>query len=249
MKRGSWMHRLALLGALAAIGSCGARTARPDPDPGEGSTRHKAVNPLVQDEQGEADGMRLEGELGTLDEEQAQAGLAGSLQALSACFSKQVLREPYLGGELTLHYRVARDGSVKHVRVARSSLGSLAVERCVAARAAKAHFARPRGGEAELDYPLRFQGRAPAQSWDPGMVSKELQGHVEDLLAGADGKALTAPAGLVLTFYVNTRGKVVSAGMTADDGVPDDFADQLAENLKRLSFVAAAGYAKVTYTW
>jgi hypothetical protein len=249
MHRGSWQHWLALLGALAVIGGCGARAAKPDPDPGEGSSRHRAVNPLAHDEQGEADGMQVEGELGTLDEEQAQAGLAGSLQALAACFNKQVLREPYLGGELTLHYRVARDGSVKHVRAAKSSLGSLAVERCVVARAGKAHFARPHGGEAELDYPLRFQGRTPAQSWDSGMVSKEIQAHVEQLLAGASGKTLTAPAGLVLTFYVNARGKVVSTGMTADDAVPDDFADQLSENLKRLSFEAAGGYAKVTYTW
>jgi hypothetical protein len=82
------------------------------------------------------------------------------------------------------------------------------------------------------------------------MVKQEIQGHIEQLLAGrGKGGKLAPPAGLVLTFYVNARGKVVSAGMTAEDAVPDDFADQLAENLKRLSFEAAPGYAKVSYTW
>jgi len=54
----------------------------------------------------------------------------------------------------------------------------------------------------------------------------------------------------VVTFYVDVRGKVVSAGLAADNAVPVDFADRFVQNLKQLSFEAASGgYAKVSYTW
>jgi len=242
-----------LVPCAAWLLGCSAPAPKPAPQPPSvQSSRHQAVNPLLGDDDASGDGMQVEGTLGTLDEEQIQGGLASRARALAACFQRQVMREPYLGGELTLFFRVARDGATKRVHLSQSSVGSLAVERCALESVRLTTFGRPRGGEAEFSYPLKFQGRLSALSWDPAMVKKEILDHVEQLLAGPSGgdPPLRAPASLVVTFYVDPRGKVVSAGMTAEDVVSPAFADRFVENLKHLTFEAASsGYAKVSYPW
>jgi len=119
----SWL--LGSLGSCLVLCACGSPAAKPDPGP---NGKHRG-NPLATDEDADKDGLQVEGTLGTLDEDAIQTGLAGRLGVLGSCFSKQMLKEPYLGGELKLHFRVARDGSVKSVRLGQSTVGSLAVER------------------------------------------------------------------------------------------------------------------------
>lgn len=244
--------RSALPAALALLlAACSSPPLKPDPEPARGgSSKHKMVDPLAASSDDEGDGLQVEGVLGTIDDEAVQAGLKPRLPAAGACFQRCVQHQPYVGGKLTLVFRVSRQGTVKKVKLGQSSLGSAGVERCILRGFADLRFARPKGGEAEFVYPLSFQSRIQSLSWNPGMVKDEILKRVEQLLLDDGGKPMTAPAGLTLTLYIDGKGRVVSAGMTAEDVVDEAFADRLVTNLKQLKFVAPDnGYAKVTYTW
>lgn len=211
-------------------------------------SQHRAVNPLADDEENN-DGMQVEGTLGTLDEEAIQSGMAPRLREIAGCFDNLVGQAPYLGGQVSLQLRVGRDGTARRVKLTESSLGSLTAERCILKAARGARFGRPRGGEAEVTFPLTFTGRIAPVIWNEGMVKDGLLAHVEELLADG-GRPLRAPQGLVITFYVDPGGRVVSAGMIAEEPIDEKFADRLVENLKKLKLTQpSGGYAKVTYPW
>lgn len=243
-------------GWIAALGAlCAACSTAPPPQPEAPpprEPRHKMVNPL-EDPADVDDGMEVQGMLGTLDQDAIQAGLSPRLPRVTRCFDERLRRQPYLCGEVALRFRVARDGSIKQVGIARSTLGSFEAERCILAAVRGARFERPRGGEAEFQYPLSFQGRLNVYGWESGMVSRELQEHSEQLLSVKRGRStivLDAPRGLELTFYVDRRGKAISVGMTAEEAIEEAFALPFIDNLKQLKFVAPQGrYAKVTYRW
>jgi hypothetical protein len=238
-------YGLAMLAAAAACSSAPAPAPRP-------ASRTRARPPAAKRAKVDSkqDGLRVEGTLGSLSDAAIQAGLGGRLQAIGDCHDARVRTEPYLGGKLVLHFRVARDGSVARMHIAENALGSLAVERCVTTAVAGVRFARPSGGEAEFSYPLAFQARVTPLEWSSGMVSDELGARVEQLLDDGKGGTLAAPAGLVLTIYVDVKGRVVSAGLAAEAAIEPAFADRFVANLKRLKLVApSGGYARVSYTW
>ena len=243
----SSLLRTASLSLLLQSACASAPTAKPPPPPTKSSP---ASAPAQAGDDGDDDGMKVEGTLGTLEEEAIQAGLAPRLQAISACFEERAKQEPYLAGKLTLHYRVGRDGGVVRMHLSESTLGSMAVERCILKAATGVRFRAPRGGEAEFSYPLTFQGRMKTLDWNAGTVKDELLGAVSSLLDDGQGGVLTAPAGLVLTFYIDVRGRAASAGMIADGPIDQAFADRFVTNLKKLKFVSPSGsYAKVSYAW
>jgi hypothetical protein len=235
---------------LLLLAGCSSPAPKPDPrPPDEGRQNHKMVNPLAPPTDDDPDGMQVEGVLGTIDEASIQRGVSPRLAAASACFKGRTHRQPYLGGKLTLHFRVGRNGATKKVKIAENGLGCLEVERCILDAFGRATFGRPKGGEAEFTYPLIFPSRLPTLSWESGMVKDEMLKRVDELLRGSNGKLLTAPAGLAVTFYVGPKGRVASAGLMAEDVVDEAFGDRFVENLKQLKFIQPHGYAKVTYTW
>lgn len=241
-----------LILTLAALPvACGSPPPEPKAAPAAGS-EHKMVNPLADDDD-IGDGLKVEGVLGNLEQNAIQAGLDRVLPAVAACFQAKARRQPYLGGEMQLQYRVARDGTIKKMTVLRSSLGALEVERCVVDAAKKAAFAKPRGGEAEFTYPLTFQGRVAPEIWEAGAVADEIEENREKLTIITEGRkstALVVPQGLVVTFYVNGRGKAVSVGMIADEEIDEEFAGHFVAELKKIKFVEPGSqYAKVTITW
>jgi hypothetical protein len=234
--------------ALLLLGGCSSPPAKPDPEP-RVESKHKMINPVAPVEE-EKDDLKVEGTLGTIEEEAIHASLDPRLRQVNGGFQKKTQREPYLSGKLVLHFRVTRTGTVKRARIAESTLGSVSVERCILGELRGVTFARPKGGEAEFSYPLVFQGRIAALQWESGMVKDEILSHLDDLLKGPQDATLTAPKGLVITFYLDQKGKVVSVGLSADEVIEDSFADPFVENLKRVKFVEPAGaYAKVSYPW
>lgn len=237
--------------ALVVLGACSTAPAKPDPGP-QVESNHKMVNPLDLDDDGK-DGMQVEGALGTMDQSAVQAGMSRPMLEITSCFDSRQRNQPYLGGRANLQFRVSREGKVKTVRLQESDLGSLELERCIVAAARGASFERPRGGEAEFGFSVEFQGRIQPVPWDPGMVRNELDENREKLTTIKQGRkteSLVAPSGLTVTMYVNGRGKVVSAGMTAIEEIDDEFATHFVEVLREIKLEQPQGpYAKVTFTW
>jgi len=211
------------------------------------------VNPLDLDSEEDGDGMKIEGALGTIEEEAIQTGLQPRMMAITDCFQKMVAREPFLGGKVTFKFRVAKDGKTKELRIIENTLGSWETEQCIYKSLDDVVFSRPHGGEAEFTYPLSFKGRVEPTIYDESAVKDDVLKHVEELLwVKKDGgeKQLVAPAGLVLTFYLDQEGHVLSAGLAAEGAVDEEFGVSFIENLKKIQFFKThSPYAKVTYSW
>ncbi len=238
--------------SLLCLAHCAAPAPKPAaPIPTE--SEHQMVNPLVPDEDDDPDGMQVEGTLGTLDQRSIQAGLTPSLERVTACFTDGSRGKHYLGGEVELQFRISRQGTIKKLRMIRSSLGAYSIERCILDQMKSLTFAKPFGGEAEFTYPLMFQGRVQPVVWDMGMVKEEILNHIDTLLLAQEGpkpQMLVAPAGLVITFYVSSQGRVLSAGLTADEEVDELFADRFIHNLKQIKFIEPQSqFGKVSYRW
>ncbi|MCA9673277.1 MAG: AgmX/PglI C-terminal domain-containing protein [Myxococcales bacterium] len=269
------------------VGAVGCGSEKPKPEPKSTyKAPHKMVNPLKRDDDDDKK-LKVSGILGSLDQEAIQRGMRKRLVQAAACYRQRAGAQPYLSGEVTFKFRVARDGTVKRVAIEESSLGSFEVEQCMIGELKQVVFERPHGGEAEFTYPLRFPGRLGVEDWTAEQVKEELEKFRPAIVGKAsfavlrckhtkkrkarkrcwrrirrarkrrrklrikvERKELTAPQGLVLTFYVNGKGNVVEAGLVASEDITRDFAEAFIKNLKRVKFPAARSrYARVKYTW
>jgi len=122
----------------------------------------KALASLMarEEKKGEGDGKEMEllGAMGTLDQFAIDKGLRVPLKKALDCLNKRLDDEPYLGGALQFQFRVAKDGSVRWLKLLGSNLGSLSTERCIQAAFVAAKFKAPAGGEAEFSLPLDLGG-------------------------------------------------------------------------------------------
>lgn len=149
-----------------------------------------------------------EGLLGAIDEEEVQRVFDKRQQQLLHCYSAALEDIEELSGDLEISVRVAESGKVSTVFLTRSSLGSSVVEDCVVRRVSSFSFPRPKGGPAELTYPLElFSGmqEPPEISSDAFEAIREQYQQDIDRCQGAHSK-------VTLTFYIDAGGKVISAG-------------------------------------
>ena len=194
------------------------------------------------------DGMRVGGDgiLGSIDEDLVSRTLQPRLEEFSGCFNKHK-KLHYVGGTITLKYRVARDGSVKKIGYA-SDLGSWDVERCVLDVAKTVGFPRPKGGEAEFEYPAAFRPKQRHQVWDSDRISADVHRHERQLRACAG-----APKSYALTFYIGAGGKTTSVGFSSPDPWGNGmgaFAECVVEKARGWRFTDPLGeITKATYTF
>jgi hypothetical protein len=168
-----------------------------------------------------AQDFEVEGTLGTLDDASVQLAVQKHAAAIEACFKEQAAGKRYLGGALSLRLRVARDGSVKSA-AARSDVGSWDVERCLVKLARTMRFARPRGGEAEVELPLEFPARTQVATADGAELDARL-----GALAACQG----GPPEVQVTAYVGPGGKITSAGFSAEAALSEGWGDCAARKL------------------
>jgi TonB family protein len=185
-----------------------------------------------------------DGLLGTIDEEVVARALQPRLGEFGGCLNSR-RRLGYVGGTITLKYRVNRDGTVKKVSYA-SDVGAWAVERCVLAIAKQVQFPRPKGGEAEFEYPTVFRPRQHYRVWDEERISADIHRQSKELRACAG-----APRGYALTFYIGAGGKTTSVGFSSqepfDAGI-EAFAECVIERAMAWHFIDPLGeVTKATY--
>lgn len=79
------------------------------------------------------------------------------LETFRFCYQRELSRSPELAGKVTVQFVIAPDGSVSRSSVKSSSLGSAAVESCLADRMRRLSFPAPRGGGIVMvSYPFIF---------------------------------------------------------------------------------------------
>jgi hypothetical protein len=216
-----------LAAAPLALSGCGGGdkpVAAPEPVEDTGGRRRAPPD----DDDDRDDGVEIEGLRGHLERGEIEAGVSPHHDDLSRCFTARVGKRRFLGGQVELKWRVARDGSVKQVAVTSSDLGAWEVEKCLLEVGRSMRFAKPTGGEAEFSLPLDFPARGGVLPWDGDRAAIEVEKHLADLAQCADsgaGATAVAPGEVAVTLYVGTRGQVQSAGFAAEAPLDDSWAD------------------------
>ncbi len=222
-----WGHVSILLGILVACGGGGQKRAE-EPQ-GERLRTRVPIEPDDGDDSG-ADDVQVEGLMGHIDRHDIQPVIERSWDRVQSCYSGGIGKKRYVGGLVELKFRVARDGTVKRVHVARGTLGSWPVEKCVLELARAMSFPKPKGGEAEFSFPIDFPSRGRTIAMDDARVSTELPPKLAKLTKCSEDAAdaeQPVPGRIDVTLYVGPGGAVTSAGFATEDSedIPDAWAD------------------------
>lgn len=230
--------------AWMLLAACGGSAPPPEP-PKEPAPRPTRV--VVEDETEEPeDGVTFVASRGRMDPARIEAGIAPHTTALSECYTTSVGRRRWLGGQVTIHWEIAKDGTVTAVKLSESTLGAWPIEKCLLEIARTATFEPPKGGDADFSIPLDFSSKGRVTTWDDDMALRAVGGQLAGLdacVAGAarpatkNGKTkkkqqppvepppelpATPPDDVTVTVYVGPQGKAQSVGFSSPKSVLTD---------------------------
>ena len=95
--------------------------------------------------------------LGALDKSLIDAVIKRHMNQIRYCYQRELTRDPSLGGKITIKFVIAKDGSVSRASIKTSTMGSSAVENCIAGRFRRFQFPEPKGGGIVIvSYPFIF---------------------------------------------------------------------------------------------
>lgn len=95
--------------------------------------------------------------IGSLDKEVIRRVIQQHQAEVRLCYERELLKTPGMGSKVSVRMEIGPDGSVRSAVIDRSTLGSPAVEACVAARARSWRFPAPSGGgNVVVTYPFSF---------------------------------------------------------------------------------------------
>lgn len=229
--------------ALAVVGAapgCGGGAAATDTT----TTTERASEEPREDERD--DGSQITGLMGTIRQDQVQNTLEPRMDAFMQCFQQRLTAVQFLGGEITLSFRIHTDGTVMWVYPSRSTLGDRDVETCAMTVASRAHFPRPRGGEAEFSWGFALD--PPSDVRAPVSLAS---GGVEALVASS-GSAVRGQCGAGryhVTAYVAPGGAPLAVGVATDSSDSGPNLDCVATAVRSWQFPDPGSYAgKVSFT-
>ena len=221
---------LALFALLAACGGSQASTEAPESEErASGGEREEAQ-----------DSLSISGLRGTLSQDEVQRALEPRMPKFARCVQKRAGELEWLSGSMEFSFLVAEDGTVKSVFPTRSSMGDRDTERCAVEVARATRFPQPHGGEAEFNWsfevPLDSEVREPI-AWGDAEASA---------VVGEHGREVTDACGAHeygITAYVDTEGKVVSAGAASAKEASAEQLDCVVEAVRAWSFASPGSYA------
>lgn len=199
------------------MAACGGATASQEATVGE-----PVAEPASGGEQAakkERPEEEITGLLGTLSQGSIQRGIEPRMRRFFECFTDRYGEIDVLGGRFEMSFRVRRDGSVRWVFPATSTIGDRDTERCLLNVASTIRFDRPFGGEAEFTYPLELEPPEdvrPPVDWDAQKVARAVAKQKKDVLnqCRPTGKRREA---FFITLYVAPGGTILAAGGAVAD--------------------------------
>ncbi len=236
--RASWAISC-VAGLALAISGCGGGTEAADTT----TTPETSTRPREEERD---DGSQITGLMGTIRQDQVRNTLEPRMDAFMHCFEQRLPAVRFLGGEIRLSFRINTDGTVLWVYPSRSTLGDRDVEACAMSVASRAHFPRPRGGEAEFSWGFALD--------PPGDVRAPVSlasGGVDSLVAtaGAAVRGQCGPGRYQITAYVSPGGTPLSVGVAADSSDAGANLDCVVTAVRAWRFPDPGSYAgKVSFT-
>lgn len=95
--------------------------------------------------------------IGGIDPAQIDKVIKANLAKFRYCYQRQLQRDPTLRGKVVNRFTIAQDGTVSSTSTKASSVGSPAVDSCIASTMSRLQFPKPRGGGiAIVSYPFTF---------------------------------------------------------------------------------------------
>ena len=222
---------------VLALAGCGGS----EPAPKDASVKEQAP----KTEQGP--GIVASAEIGGMNEEAVDAAFNSSVKGLQRCLDAGAKRVEFLGGSVSFFLKIDATGKVSNAHLEHSTLGNRTTERCMLDALAAKSWPKPVGGQHGLarksfSFDPPNDVREPI-TWDdhdaaPGL--KKISADVDKCKQGHAG-AFEA------TLYVDTSGKVLSAGATPPDEEGESAVDCLVGVLESASFPSPGSWpAKVT---
>jgi len=204
--------------AVAASAACGGK-----PKPAAPAEPPQKTRVVVEDEEQE-DGITFTNSRGRMDPAAVEAGLAPYKQGLVDCYMSRVGKRRWLGGKVTIHWEIQRDGTVTAVKLSENTLGAWPIEKCLLELARAATFDKPKNGDADFSIPLEFQHTGGVEDWEEDRTLRAVGGQTATLDACDKAKGLKGPppTDVTITVYVGAGGKAQSVGFASAASVIED---------------------------
>lgn len=241
VNRGALAGVLLVLSTLAC--SSGQPQTRPDDIPTGGPRPGYRPGQLaIGDDEGSAnDGMKIESEHGTLDQQEIDAVMDRHVRQLVACYERAGDARRYAAGDVVLRFLIAPTGAVNDVLVIENSLGNYPVERCLVVEGRKIPFPRPGGSkDADFEYALKFRstGEVAVVDWDADALNKDVAAQMASLsscgaLGGVEVRAVA---------YIEPTGAVASVGLLSQDRLDVMAAMCVVEQIRKWRLPGDAGH-------
>lgn len=187
------------------------------------------------------DEMKVEGTLGSLEQSQVEAGFKSKQDAINGCYQHVSEHFGYLTGALEIKVRVDERGVPGDVQIVQP-LGSYEVEHCVAHETSLISFPAPKGGAAEFNYSVRFNGKPAGLEWsnkDVGATIAANRAQLDRCMVSNAAGGL--PKSLRLVFFVTPGGVVKHVGVGADVALSDDFRRCISDRVSGWKFTDPMG--------
>jgi antitoxin component YwqK of YwqJK toxin-antitoxin module len=98
---------------------------------------------------------------GALSRKEIQDALSPALEEMKHCYERELKKNPYRKGKITLVWAIDKTGQRGSIKVTEDTLGSKEVTACVLASVSQARFPKPKDGKkAVVAYPLAFSSDA-----------------------------------------------------------------------------------------
>ena len=236
------------LAAVLFVAACGG-SSKPAPKPEPSPTPVAKRIPIEEPEDSEpTDGVQVVSTKGHMEMSVIEAGLQPHQQSLADCYATRVGKRKWLGGRVSLHWDINKEGETTAVKLAESDLGAWPIEKCLLDIAREAQFGKPVGGDADFSIPLDFSAKGHPLSWDEDQSLRAVGGQLAGLDECADpskaaskgkpkrGKGATPRSGppkplatkvelpddVTVTVYVGPGGKAQSVGFASTKSTIDD---------------------------
>lgn len=195
------------------------------------------------------DGMEMMQEFGGMNEEKVQSTFNRITPDLAGCLKSAGNGRKYLHGDVSFLIKVNMEGQAEVAHAKSSNLGSYQAERCMLDILKNTRWPKPVGGRIGLiNYgPMGYDApddvRLPVQ-WTPSDIEKTLSDphNAETLSACGRGGPFE------ITAYVESTGKVLSAGIAHTDDEGEETAQCLVSAIEKITFNSPGSWkAKVTF--
>lgn len=188
------------------------------------------------------DGIRIEGQLGTIAPAAVESTFASNMSKFQRCLTRRWEQVDIVSGDIEFYTRLREDGVVRWAVSSYSTLGDYLLQQCLIDALKQLTFPRPVGGEAEFRYGLSFdlpEDIRPPEKMSQPMVDQKVATRFTEGCASL----LPVPvSSFTLTAYIGSDGHVIAAGVAPQQLQAVAAAECALDQLRSIRFRTPGSY-------